>query len=140
MGKIITEEQREKSRERNRRYALAHPNANKDYYHAHKEQMNAAVKIWREKNSEKLRAQRLKLKLSVFAKLGNKCVVCDETDHRVLQIDHIAGDGAKDRAESKNQRWSFYKRILTDDAAHVRYQLLCANDNWRKRWDNNEAG
>ena len=133
-----SEERKEKARERNRKYHLAHPGYCSDYYHAHKEQMNAAVNEWREQNPERVKLQRQRRKLVVLEKLGNRCVICGETDIRVLQIDHIAGDGAEDRRINGNSRDSFYRRIMNDPEAHLKFQLLCANDNWRKRWDNGE--
>lgn len=139
MLKITTEEQREKSRERNRRYRETHPNVHKEYYHAHKEQMNAAVKKWREDNPEGKKQQYLAYKLKVFTKLGGECVTCGIQDHRCLQIDHINSNGAEDRREFGNSRHSFYKRVFEDVEAESKYQLLCANHNWIKRWENKEA-
>ena len=66
-------------------------------------------------------------KAKVFDLLGNKCVQCGERDVRVLQIDHVNSDGALER---KLTRLQLYKKV---EAEPHRYQLLCANDNWRKR-------
>ena len=61
--------------------------------------------------------------------LGGKCKHCGEKDPRVLQIDHVYGDGAKERREGLT-RMQLYRNIEKDTR---RYQLLCANCNWKKR-------
>lgn len=66
-------------------------------------------------------------KLEVYSLLGGKCVECHVTDERVLQIDHRYSDGNKERGLSRSQ---LYKRVEKNSR---RYQLLCANCNWRKR-------
>ena len=70
----------------------------------------------------------------LLAFLGGKCVRCGVDDARFLQIDHVHGDGAKCRATmtAGAQRDDIF--IRPD-----RYQLLCANCNWAKRVENNEA-
>ena len=66
-------------------------------------------------------------KLEIYNLLGGKCVECNESDERVLQIDHRYSDGNKERNLSRSQ---LYKRV---ESSTNRYQLLCANCNWRKR-------
>ena len=66
-------------------------------------------------------------KLFIYQMLGNRCVHCSESDKRVLQIDHKYSDGNKERNLSRSQ---LYKKV--EKSTH-RYQLLCANCNWRKR-------
>ena len=74
-------------------------------------------------------------KAEVHKQLGDKCQQCGEKDPRVLQIDHVNSDGAKER---KLGRLELYKKV--EDTPH-RYQLLCANCNWRKRsWEFNRLG
>jgi hypothetical protein len=86
------------------------------------------------------------LRAAALAYLGNKCASpncrwlnldgslgC--TDSSILQIDHIAGGGNKERAVLKPKQQ--YKKIL---AGSVDYQLLCANCNWLKRVAKGEDG
>ena len=61
--------------------------------------------------------------------LGGKCKHCGEKDTRVLQIDHVYGDGAQERREGLS-RMQLYRNIEKETK---RYQLLCANCNWKKR-------
>lgn len=70
--------------------------------------------------------------------LGGKCVVCGITDVRVLQIDHINGGGWIDINKRKG---SYYRRVVESvKNKENKYQLLCANHNWIKKWDNDEKG
>lgn len=70
--------------------------------------------------------------------LGNKCCKCGFDDIRALQIDHINGGGGK---EIKSRgHYNMYKDIIeTPLLSYSKYQLLCANCNWIKRYKNNEV-
>lgn len=67
--------------------------------------------------------------------LGNKCCKCGYSDKRALQIDHILGNGGKERRELNYNQFKIYKKI---SSGSNEYQLLCANCNWIKRYENNE--
>jgi hypothetical protein len=55
-------------------------------------------------------------------------------DRRLLHVDHVYDDGALERRTAK-QRAAYWTRILRDVLAGTdRYQLLCANCNWLKRY------
>lgn len=75
------------------------------------------------------------LRRQVFNMFGNKCLKCGFDDARALQIDHINGGG------NKHVRSVFiltrYRAILKDPTG---FQLLCANCNWIKRYENKEYG
>jgi hypothetical protein len=79
---------------------------------------------------------RVRDKTIVF--MGGKCVRCGFSDHRALQIDHINGGGSRARRTLKLKTPALRKQILNDSVWHKKYQLLCANCNWIKRWENNE--
>ena len=68
-------------------------------------------------------------KAQIHSLLGGKCKHCGEKDTRVLQIDHVYGDGAQERREGLS-RTQLYRNIEKETK---RYQLLCANCNWKKR-------
>lgn len=60
------------------------------------------------------------------------CAVCREPDPTVLQLDHIAGDGAEQRRANKETTDAVYRQILDDlPAARKRFRLLCSNCNWK---------
>ena len=70
--------------------------------------------------------------------LGGKCANCGYKDRRALQIDHIHGDGAAERASGFGRgSVPFWRRVL--DIGSARYQVLCANCNWIKRLENHEV-
>ena len=66
-------------------------------------------------------------------KLGGVCKRCNFFDSRALQIDHINGDGHKERRLNKK---TMFNKIINNKADN--YQLLCANCNWIKRSENKE--
>lgn len=79
-------------------------------------------------------------KFQIFKMLGNKCARCGETDWRVLQIDHVNGGGTQERLiEGKRRGNAFYRWIYLQILnGSKKYQLLCANCNWKKRYENEE--
>lgn len=111
-------------------------------------------KRWRLKNRERYleltrrgeRRRRLKIRGKIIELLGGKCsnpncaVPNGMTDKRCLQIDHIKGSGKKERnkfGSSANLLRHILKKLK---AGSKDYQLLCANCNWIKRWENKEWG
>lgn len=103
---------------------------------------NVVEVAYRERHREQWRKYYIKytqdLRTKAFERLGNKCVRCGITDWRVLQIDHINGGGCKERANTSSG--TICKRIIEmpEEELKQKYQLLCANDNWLKRWENQE--
>jgi hypothetical protein len=72
---------------------------------------------------------------AILKKFGSKCASCGyNTDTRALQIDHIGGNGRKERR--KLGWYTIYNKVLNDSSNE--YQLLCANCNYIKRYDNDE--
>lgn len=107
-----------------------------------KEKNRERCKKYRNKNPQKLNQYQrnyiVKLKMKVFEKLGNKCVRCGITDIRVLQIDHVHGHGNKDRIGLNRSQFYYYRKVLADTEGN--YQILCANCNWIKKYENKENG
>ena len=77
------------------------------------------------------------IRIKALVTLGGKCVKCGFTDYRALQIDHIEGGGHKEILKHRKQ---MYGRIARGEHDKTKYQLLCANCNWIKRYEKNEAG
>lgn len=67
--------------------------------------------------------------------LGGKCARCGFSDVRALQVDHVNGDGWK---QKRLDPLDIYVDVLRKNGAG--YQLLCANCNWIKRHENREWG
>lgn len=78
-----------------------------------------------------------KMKLAIHALLGDTCIKCGFSDWRALQIDHINGGGHKEKVGmTKNYYKTVLEKILSGSEE---YQLLCANCNWIKRYENKET-
>ena len=99
------------------------------------------------KNAERLREAERKVYLGtkdkVFSLLGNKCSRCRFEDKRALQLDHVKCDAFLEYKHGRHERKmgprAYYslvlKSILNNEG---RYQILCANCNWIKRYENKE--
>ena len=91
-----------------------------------------------EKHRESINKYRQRIRLAAIAILGGACVKCGFDDIRALQIDHINGGGGKELKISNggNHMNKIIRSVLNKEN---KYQLLCANCNWIKRWENKEA-
>lgn len=69
---------------------------------------------------------------------GEQCSKCGFDDYRALQIDHKNGGGLKEFRENptllKAKKYLEHIQIHQSD-----YQVLCANCNWIKRFENSEV-
>lgn len=97
---------------------------------------------WRKRNGAKLKKyykqyRLLKREEALDSFIEKKCASCGIEDLRVLQVDHIEGGGWKER---KLMGGGSYCTQLPDLIRRNpdKYQLLCANCNWIKKFDNNE--
>jgi len=123
----------------------------KRWQESHREQLRQYHREWCKKNKDKVRQyakkyqeihgflpQRkyyYKIKSQIFEILGNKCSRCGFSDLRVLQIDHKFGKGNEDR-KYKNASYKYYRLILEKLKANSQdYQLLCANCNIIKKFE-----
>ncbi len=82
-------------------------------------------------------AYRRRQRASALDLLGRRCRHCGLDDARVLEIDHIEGDGSRDRS-NRRRNGSGYMVGQVLAGTEGRFQLLCANCNWRKRVSNQE--
>ena len=81
------------------------------------------------------RQQRLRRQIN--DKLGGRCARCQNDDERVLQIDHVHGNGQKELRQGRGGGLAYYYRVVRDRTG--KYQLLCANCNVIKRVVEKEA-
>lgn len=110
-----------KCKEQNRQAGIRFKARNPDYY-----------KIYYKKRYAGLRDM-------VIATLGGKCVKCGFKDVRALQIDHVNGGGYKAFNTKSFSRETYWRSVLVSYSSNKgEYQLLCANCNWIKRYENNE--
>ena len=74
-----------------------------------------------------------KFRLYALMLHGGRCERCGNNDSRVLQLDHINGGGTAHNRKVKPL--GVAKAALRTPEL---FQVLCANCNWIKRFDNNE--
>lgn len=102
---------------------------------------NKWQKQYRENNMDKIRKNNDKYnhesRQRVVDLLGGKCVRCGFSDIRALQIDHINGGGYR---EIKDISSKTRLRLVVESVKNkeMKYQLLCANCNWIKRYEDKE--
>ena len=74
----------------------------------------------------------------IHEKYRPRCNSCGfDRDVRALQIDHVQGGGSAEIKGGRGAGLAYYLRVLKDTTG--RYQLLCANCNKIKRYENKEA-
>ena len=77
-------------------------------------------------------------------KLGGCCLHCGIKDLRVLEIDHITGDGDLERPNGRGNAGTFQRKqiqlILKTPLSELadRYQILCANCHRIKTYENQD--
>lgn len=125
--KISNKKWREKNKEAISKYNKEWKEKHKTYYKEYCKKYHLKINLAQKKYSQKKRKELLVL-------LGNKCVKCGFADWRALQIDHINGGGHKERKAMGP--FNYYKKVYND--TETKYQLLCANCNWIKRYENKE--
>ena len=96
---------------------------------------------WRKKHPDQHRKNVAKyncnLRRRVLTHFGGKCSKCGIDEWRVLQIDHVNGGGNSHRRDWRCRGAPFYIQLL-QLKDHSSYQILCANCNQLKRYENYE--
>jgi hypothetical protein len=115
----------------------------KQYYKTHKEDYKRQREEFSKKHpnykpphgKESRKKYQRKLREEILHLLGDKCCRCGFSDARALQIDHVHGGGSK----ALKHPWKEYRKILKAIKAGSKdYQLLCANCNQIKKWEDKE--
>ena len=115
------------------------------YYTNNKNKINAYKTRYRQNhpniNRKSIRKTKDKVRDMVFShycKNQVQCIRCGYSDIRALSIDHINGNGAKEREKLKiNGGYMFYKWLRDNDFPEG-YQVLCMNCQFIKRSENEE--
>ena len=116
-------------RENKNEYQLLCANCNWIKRRENKEEKN--VKCKDEVKKEYDCKREIRIKNCVYNLLGNKCNRCNNEDRRCLQIDHVNGGGSI-------TRYSLLKKFKIIEKGSKDFQILCANCNWIKRFENDE--
>lgn len=89
------------------------------------------------KNRQRLEYKKF-LRGTLLTKLGGKCVRCGFSDARILQVDHVNGNGHREKIRRRSAIL-YYRDILIEvEQGSKEYQCLCPNCNWIKRIENGE--
>lgn len=143
-------EWREKNRDHVREYALKYNSDNseelraraREYYRSHREELLLKSRKYKrdhgtnEERNEYGRAFRNGLRKEILHVLGDACVLCGNSDARVLHIDHVDGGGVRHRKEF-GSRYQYYRSIINNGSSGL--QLLCANCNFKKKREEDRA-
>jgi hypothetical protein len=123
---------------------------NKIYYRRHPEKCKESVKRTRAKRPEYYREQRRKnviktrkrARQAVLEHYSNgalSCACCGENEEEFLTIDHVEGNGGKERTALFGRRdaggYRFYAWLIRNNYPSG-YQVLCMNCNFSKRRGN----
>jgi hypothetical protein len=76
--------------------------------------------------------QRKKIRHEVLIAYGGKCACCEETAKEFLAIDHINGDGYRQRKEKGIYGSTMYAWLKRNKFPKDNYRLLCHNCNQAK--------
>lgn len=138
----------DKYRKYYREYYKSHPEKMREkrnkYYKLHPDRMKKFKQNYFKNNKEKIymrarkydKTWRRRMREAALSILGNKCIRCGFSDERALQIDHIQGNGNKER---KTITTNLNKIVVESiSKGENKYQLLCANCNWIKKFENKE--
>lgn len=78
------------------------------------------------------RASQAKLRKQVIMGYGGFCTCCGENELEFLTIEHLLGDGSKERKALGN--YGVYKRLRSLGFPKDNYTVLCMNCNWVQRY------
>jgi len=101
---------------------------------------------YRLKNKRALAIKRFNLtlerKIKAYEALGGICKNCGFSDYRALQIDHVNGFGKRERNNTRIANAKHFYLVVHESAIKKenKYQILCANCNWIKRYEKKEQG
>lgn len=109
---------------------------------ANRDKLNAYLRSYYQKTKMKRRESTIKstsrLRPMLFDILGRHCSRCGFSDIRALQFDHKNGGGNKEVKMYKSNHSMIRMYIKNPCIAKEKLQVLCANCNWIKKYENNE--
>ena len=82
--------------------------------------------------------QRKLLRIKINSLLGNRCIRCGFSDPRALQIDHVNNDGYLERKKIRDDIERLKYILQKIESGSKDYQLLCANCNQIKVFEQKE--
>lgn len=93
------------------------------------------------RKSRELRDRNLWLKHQVIEILGGACVVCGETDSRILTLHHVNGGGRQHVAQFKSKTLGLYRYLVKTPIELWEHKLECRcyNCNVAEEWGRTEG-
>lgn len=119
----------EKMKEKSKKSRAAHHEELVEWRTTHREEINEYARKYKAEHREEGIAKRRKLRQEVLEHYGGKCVCCGETTYEFLTFDHISGNGAEHRKNTKAKRLGDWLRINDYPSG---FQVLCYNCNCAK--------
>lgn len=121
----------EKRKSTQKKYRDSHENERKKYPCHQKEVILPIQRV-----AQRRRHHRRRKEIMEYVG-GAQCKKCGINDYRVLHLDHIDGDGFKDKKKrNMSARIAYYWKH--PEEAKKTLQVLCANCHAMKSWDNKE--
>lgn len=96
-----------------------------------------STKATRKKRAVDQRQERRALRIELLDRAGGACARCNFDDWRALQVDHVNGDGYKEKRKPVTTRAELERRLARVLAGEL--QVLCANCNWIKFYEKREG-
>lgn len=124
------------TREKNRIYQKTYREKHRDFITKYNKEYYKKTHKKRRLSSKKSSD---KIRLIMFDLLGHECKRCGFSDKRALQIDHINGGGNKEAKLFKSGTTMIRRYRDNPELAKQKLQILCANCNWIKRYENKEV-
>jgi len=114
-----------------------HKKLNKEWYQNNRDRCIQASKMWKQNNRDRYnqlnREGYRRLINEIIDAYGGKCACCGETRKEYLTIDHVDGDGRKQRREIGVTSSDGLYRWLRQNNYPEGFQVLCFNCNCGKR-------
>lgn len=96
----------------------------RDWYQRNKERLKPQKSKLMQKYREQSRQAKVRLKEKLFEMYGRKCSICGFEDIRALTLDHINGNGNKEKAKLGER--GVYRKAAEEYRPDL-YRTLCMN-------------
>lgn len=121
----------EKGRKKSEEYRLSHMQLYRDAKKKYRATQEGKLKIKEYDSLPATKARknrnRNKIRDKIITMLGAKCAKCGLDDRRTLEIDHINGNGRRERLEYGNWYSQLKYYLVNESIARQRLQVLCGN-------------
>ena len=118
---------REEKKKYSKRYYREHKSEYKQYIN--RPEVKRRIKRYRKlvNQNEKVKKYLVSIRLKLIEFLGSKCCKCGIDDIRMLEIDHINGNGFKKNKRFTNTYCEHLYYLKRPEKAKITFQILCGN-------------